>query len=169
MTAIGRPACELLSAVAHAPLGESVSDLMHSFFAKPSNSSCRVTAEHAFSVEAALQIKLDLVLRMPHGRDISGVANQEQQPGAPVHVFEVVVVLAPGGIPVVVSKIIVCESTTELNLSCEDAAQQRVIARGVLRSDCTQRTFAIGGCFDFNINWHTQVCNHCDAGKPMVS
>lgn len=107
MTAIGRPTCELLSAVALGPLRESVSDLMHSLFAKPSNSSRWVSAEHAFSVEAALQIKFDLVLRMPHGRDISGIANQELQPGAPVHVFEVVVVLAPSGIPVVVSKIIV--------------------------------------------------------------
>lgn len=137
MTAIGRPACELLPAVALAPLGEPVSDFMHSLFAKPSNSSCRVTAEHAFSVKAALQITFDLVLRMPHGRDISGVANQEQQPSAPVHVFEVVVVLAPGRVPVVVSKIIVRESTTKLDLSCEHAAQQEVIARRILRSDCT--------------------------------
>lgn len=40
MTAIGRPACELLLT----PLGESVSDFMHSLFAKPSNSTCRVAA-----------------------------------------------------------------------------------------------------------------------------
>jgi len=148
MTAIGRPACELLPAVVLATLGESVSDFVHSLFAKPSNSSCRATAEHAFSVEAALQIKFNLVLCMPHGRDIGEVANQEQQPSAPVHVLEVVVVLAPSGIPVVVPKIIVRESTAEFNLSCEYAAQQRVIARCILRSDCTQRAFAIGGFFD---------------------
>lgn len=78
MTAIGRPACELLPAIVPAPLGESASNLKHSLFAKPSNSSYRTAAEHAFNVEAALQIEIDLVLCMPHGRDIGGVANQEQ-------------------------------------------------------------------------------------------